>query len=232
MLDAVARLADEPRPTGSSPYGSPDRRRHPADRRPRTRVNGARTIDTSVSSRTLARDVSAMQSALASRTFRIFTQVNPGGAGGARTHDRRIMRSTATCTKRANCTDATDHRTDSTRRAGIIRRAGPRPGPRLQLLCPAILLPCVTHLTARLASLHPALRHNHGLRHRQGEQQRGPRARQACLGLVTWTRRGHARIVPDGNEPGSAACADYVTGWRHPGRAAGRRLECCARSSG
>jgi mRNA interferase RelE/StbE len=27
MLDAVARLADEPRPGGSFPYGSPDRRR-------------------------------------------------------------------------------------------------------------------------------------------------------------------------------------------------------------
>ena len=26
MLDAVARLADEPRPAGSFPYGSPDRR--------------------------------------------------------------------------------------------------------------------------------------------------------------------------------------------------------------
>ena len=27
MLDAVARLADEPRPAGSFPHGSPDRRR-------------------------------------------------------------------------------------------------------------------------------------------------------------------------------------------------------------
>jgi mRNA interferase RelE/StbE len=27
MLDAVARLADEARPAGSFPYGSPDRRR-------------------------------------------------------------------------------------------------------------------------------------------------------------------------------------------------------------
>jgi len=27
MLDAVARLADRPRPAGSFPYGSPDRRR-------------------------------------------------------------------------------------------------------------------------------------------------------------------------------------------------------------
>ena len=27
MLDTVARLADEPRPEGAFPYGSPDRRR-------------------------------------------------------------------------------------------------------------------------------------------------------------------------------------------------------------
>src|SRR5689334_5443231 len=31
-----------------------------------------------------------------------------GGAGGARTHDRRIMRSTATCTGRTACTDTTE----------------------------------------------------------------------------------------------------------------------------
>ena len=43
-----------------------------------------------------------------------------GGAGGARTHDRRIMRSTACCTTHAGCTDDGDHCTDGTRRAGII----------------------------------------------------------------------------------------------------------------
>ena len=32
MLDAVARLADEPRSAGSFPYGSPDRRRLRIDR--------------------------------------------------------------------------------------------------------------------------------------------------------------------------------------------------------
>src|ERR1035438_4187375 len=37
-------------------------------------------------------------------TIRLFA----GGAGGARTHDRRIMRSTAPCTVRASCTDATE----------------------------------------------------------------------------------------------------------------------------
>ena len=30
------------------------------------------------------------------------------GAGGARTHDRRIMRSLASCTVRASCTDTTE----------------------------------------------------------------------------------------------------------------------------
>lgn len=54
-----------------------------------------------------------------------------GGAGGARTHDRRIMRSTAPCTVRASCTDGTGYRTDGARRTGIIWRAGPRTGPRV-----------------------------------------------------------------------------------------------------
>ena len=35
-------------------------------------------------------------------------QVRLGGAGGARTHDRRIMRTTAPCTMRASCTDDTE----------------------------------------------------------------------------------------------------------------------------
>jgi len=53
------------------------------------------------------------------------------GAGEARTHDRRIMRSTAPCTVCASCTDKTDHRAHGTRRAGIIWCAGPRTGPRV-----------------------------------------------------------------------------------------------------
>ena len=48
-----------------------------------------------------------MQSALASRMLRTFIQVTCGGAGGARTHDRRIMRSTAPCAMCASCTDDT-----------------------------------------------------------------------------------------------------------------------------
>src|SRR5579859_2636386 len=47
------------------------------------------------------------------------------GAGGARTHDRRIMRTTAPCTTRASCTDGTGYRTDVTRRAGINSSSGP-----------------------------------------------------------------------------------------------------------
>jgi len=42
-----------------------------------------------------------------------------GGAGGARTYDRRIMRSMASCTMRPSCTDGTSYRTDGTCRAGI-----------------------------------------------------------------------------------------------------------------
>jgi len=57
-------------------------------------------------------------------------QVRLGGAGGARTHDRRIMRTTAPCTMRASCTDDTENGTDGTHRAGTIWRVGPRTGPR------------------------------------------------------------------------------------------------------
>jgi hypothetical protein len=42
------------------------------------------------------------------------------GAGGARTHDRRIMRSTAPCAMRPSCADDTNHCTDGASRAGII----------------------------------------------------------------------------------------------------------------
>jgi len=65
------------------------------------------------------------------------------GAGGARTHDRPIMRSTASCTIRASCTDDTNHCTDGTHRAGIIWRAGPRTGPRPKRPSPLVLLLCV-----------------------------------------------------------------------------------------
>ena len=45
--------------------------------------------------------------------------------------DQPITRSTASCAKPASCTtDDVDHRTDGTRHAGIIWRAGPRTGPR------------------------------------------------------------------------------------------------------
>ena len=67
-----------------------------------------------------------------------------GGAGGARTHDRRIMRSMLPRSARASCADGTEHRTDGTRRAGIIWRPGPRTGPRPRPLRPMVLLLCVT----------------------------------------------------------------------------------------
>jgi hypothetical protein len=57
-------------------------------------------------------------------------RIAAGGAGGTRTHARRIMRSTPPCTTRASCTDDTEYRTDGTHRAGIIRRAIPRTIPR------------------------------------------------------------------------------------------------------
>src|SRR6185312_8820316 len=68
--------------------------------------------------------------------------------GGARTHDRRIMRSAASCTTHASCTDDTDHRTGGSHHAGTIWRAGPRTGPRSRPPRPLILLLCVTSLRA------------------------------------------------------------------------------------
>jgi hypothetical protein len=40
--------------------------------------------------------------------FQTFIQVLLSGAGGARTHDRRIMRTTAPCIVRTTCTDTTE----------------------------------------------------------------------------------------------------------------------------
>jgi hypothetical protein len=57
--------------------------------------------------------------------------VNRRWGGWARTHDRRIMRSTASCTERASCNDGPDHRTDGSRCSGISWRAGPRTGPHM-----------------------------------------------------------------------------------------------------
>jgi len=104
---------------------------------------------------------------LPAETFRTFEQVTPGGAGGARTHDRRIMRSTASCAMRASCTDGTGNRADGVRRAGIVWRAGPRTGPRRQ--APMSLRPATVRNIAKSADLRPC------------DQVRRSRSRQAVL---------------------------------------------------
>jgi hypothetical protein len=72
------------------------------------------------------------------------------GAGERdRTADLPFTRSPALCTDRASCTDDTDHRTDSTHHAGIIRSAGPRTGPRLTTTIARCQLLSVTLLRAR-----------------------------------------------------------------------------------
>ena len=50
---------------------------------------------------------------LSARASRTFMQIWLRGAGGARTHDRRIMRSQARGTERATCTDTTNLSCDS-----------------------------------------------------------------------------------------------------------------------
>ena len=60
-----------------------------------------------------------------------------GFSGGAayrnRTDDLRITRGLLPACARATCTDSTDHRTDGTHDAGIIRHAVPRTVPRPRL---------------------------------------------------------------------------------------------------
>ena len=80
---------------------------------------GAGTIDASDGSRTSSRALARCSRPLPAEMFRTFIQVICGGAGGARTHDRRIMTSTAPCAMRPSCADGTSYRTDGTRRAGI-----------------------------------------------------------------------------------------------------------------
>jgi len=67
-----------------------------------------------------------------------------GSLGGAayrnRTDDLRITRGTIPVRARASCTDSTGNRTDGTHGAGIIRRPGPRTGPRPRPLRPRLLL--------------------------------------------------------------------------------------------
>jgi hypothetical protein len=54
-----------------------------------------------------------------------------GGAGGARTHDRRIMRSMASCIARASRTNTTEPCRRSPCAHWLHRWLGPRTGPRL-----------------------------------------------------------------------------------------------------
>jgi integrase len=60
-----------------------------------------------------------------------------GAAYRNRTDDLRITRGTRRACARASCTDSTGDRTDGTRGAGIIRRPGPRTGPRPRPCVPA-----------------------------------------------------------------------------------------------
>jgi hypothetical protein len=70
-----------------------------------------------------------------------------------RTDDLRITRGTLSCLTCASCTDITGHRTDSTRCAGIIRRRGPRTGPRPKASRLRGLRRCATPRTIRLLRL-------------------------------------------------------------------------------
>ena len=74
--------------------------------------------------------------------IRIYTRHTNGGAGGARTHDRRIMRTPAPCNMRSTSTNDTRNRTDGTRRTGITWRPIPRTIPRAHYSGRYAALPC------------------------------------------------------------------------------------------
>jgi hypothetical protein len=82
----------------------------------------------------LSRTSARCSQPLPARMFRIFIQVRCSGAGGARTHDRRIMRTTARRSPRSTCTDTTEpcHRWPSLHcmHGWLGPRTGPRPPQR------------------------------------------------------------------------------------------------------
>ncbi len=96
----------------------------------------AGTIDGSIGSRTLSRASTRCSRPLPARRFRTFDQATTGGAGGARTHDRRIMRTTARRSRGSTCTDTTEpcHRWPSLH--CMHGWLGPRTGPRLPQRAP------------------------------------------------------------------------------------------------
>ena len=81
------------------------------------------------------------------RVVRLLTQRRPAASrtrrGRRSRRPPRYTRGPRPGCARASCTDSTGNNTDGARCAGIIRRPGPRTGPRPRLCVPAILLLCV-----------------------------------------------------------------------------------------
>jgi hypothetical protein len=67
-----------------------------------------------------------------------------GGAGGTRTHDRQIMRSTLVRNRRLTSNDAHVTYPERTHDPGTSKGAGPRPGPRRETYSGLSPSPCVT----------------------------------------------------------------------------------------
>jgi hypothetical protein len=65
---------------------------------------------------------------------RWISRITAGGAGGARTHDRQIMRSTLDHNTRLTSNDAPRGYQERTCGTGSSTGAGPRPGPRSEAL--------------------------------------------------------------------------------------------------
>jgi hypothetical protein len=85
----------------------------------------------------------ATTGSVSARQYAARTQAQPRRNRPSKTGQRRITRGMCRGCARASCTDSTGHRTAGTRGAGIIRRSGPRTGPRPRPCVPGILLLCV-----------------------------------------------------------------------------------------
>jgi hypothetical protein len=125
-----ARSAPRPRSCGVSGTGSRDRSAGPSRRIP---WHATTRSAVALRNRTGQRGRLHSSNLVGPRTGRKSTSEaikNPGGAGGARTRDRQIMRSTLGCYVRLTCTNVSPGCHERTRGTGSSSGAGPRPGPR------------------------------------------------------------------------------------------------------
>ena len=141
------RSAPRPRSCGVSGTGSRDRSAGPSRRIP---WHATTRSAVALRNRTGQRGRLHSSNLVGPRTGRKSTSEaikNPGGAGGARTRDRQIMRSTLSRSTRLASNDASRQCHERTRSTGFFRDRGPRLGPRRVSLPGASPSRYVSHAT-------------------------------------------------------------------------------------